>query len=152
VVGLSCLNVVYNTLRPDPDVGLMMRLPRIFWEICIGVIAAVAHHQEGSIFHLFLSMMLCPTGLMDIFFWGPILGATTSFETCTGGFLRGPRVCQYDFGKGMGRLVAMIQSVFGGAFYLLAAALCWSEYWQAQRKREEEARIRAHIVDYSYGH
>lgn len=141
VVGLSCINIVYNILRPDPDVGLMvrkrvlfttfflcsmvfilimnenaasvsqlllsqMRLPRIFWEICIGSIAVVANSAgNGSIFRLFLSMMLCPTALIDIFFWGPILGATTSFHTCTGGYLRGPRICHYDFSKGAGRVV-----------------------------------------------
>mmetsp|Transcript_25849 Transcript_25849/g.63314 ORF Transcript_25849/g.63314 Transcript_25849/m.63314 type:complete len:155 (+) Transcript_25849:1-465(+) len=154
------MNIFYNMLRPDPDVGLMMRLPRIFWEICNSCIATLSlgigssggGGGEGSIFRLLLAMMLGPTALIDIFFWGPILGATTTFQTCHGGYLRGPRVCHMDMGKGVGRLVGMIQSVFGGVFYLLAAVLCWSEYWQAQRIREEEARIRARIQDFSYDH
>ncbi|CAJ1951970.1 unnamed protein product [Cylindrotheca closterium] len=153
VVGLSCVNIVYSMLRPDPDIGLMMRMPRIFWEICISCTAAISvGGGEGSIFRLLLAMMLGPTALIDIFFWGPILGATTTFQTCTGGYLRGPRFCRLDMGKGIGRIVGMVQSVFGGAFYMLAAAVCWSEYWQAQRMREEEARMRARIVDYSYEH
>ena len=153
VVGFSCINIVYNMLRPDPDVGLMMRLPRIFWEICISCIAAVSvGGGEGSIFRLILAMMLGPTALIDIFFWGPILGATTTFQTCTGGYLRGPRFCRLDMAKGVGRTVGMVQSVFGGAFYLFAATICWSEYWQAQRTKDEEARMRARIVDFSYEH
>lgn len=153
VAGFSCLNVVFNLMRPDPDVGVIPRLPRVFWEVCIGCVAAAARAGGGaSILQLVLCMMLCPTALIDIFFWGPVLGATTSFESCTGGFLRGPKVCSVDYGKGIGRLAVMVQSVFGGTFYLLAAATCWCDFWQAREEAKEEARARARIVDFSYEH
>ena len=30
----------------------------------------------------------------------------------------------------------MLQSVFGGLFYLLAATICWSEYWKVQGDKQ----------------
>lgn len=130
-----------------------MRLPRIFWEMCIGTIAISAQSvaQEGSsILLLLLSLMTGPTALIDIFFWGPIFGATASFQRCRGGYLRGPRVCTPDFFKGAGRLLAMAQSVFGGLFYLLTAVICWSEYWKIQGEKERHRQ--AIWNDYSFEH
>eukprot|EP00980_Cylindrotheca_fusiformis_P008101 scaffold1727_cov133-Cylindrotheca_fusiformis.AAC.4 len=127
-----------------------MRLPRIFWEMCIGIIALSARCGEGSILLLLLSLMTGPTALIDIFVWGPIFGATASFQRCRVGYLRGPRVCVPDFLKGAGRIMAMAQSIFGGLFYLLTAVICWSEYWKVRTAKE--ARRRAMWHDYSFDH
>jgi hypothetical protein len=124
-------------------------MPRIFWEVCIGSIA-ISARGGGSVLLLLLSFMTGPTALIDIFFWGPIFGATTSFQSCTGGYLRGPRRCTPDFFKGVWRMLAMVQSIFGGLFYLLTAVICWTEYWKIQS--EKEAYRRASSTDYSYEH
>lgn len=135
---VSAINVLINLFRPDPAVPIPARLPRVCWEFCIGFIGTCAQFGEGSILLLFLALMLFPTAFMDVFVWGPLFGVFTDFETCTGGgwFSNKPQICVTDYSKGLGRLVAMLQSVFGGLFYLLAATICWSEYWKVQGDKQ----------------
>jgi hypothetical protein len=82
-----------------------MRMPRICWEACIRIVAQSAKKEPSNMF--LLSLMLGTTALLDIFLWGPIFGAFTSFETCLGGgwFTRQPRVCSTDYTKGIGGMV-----------------------------------------------
>jgi hypothetical protein len=116
---VSVINVFINLFRPDPDVDLPARLPRVCWELCIGFIGICAQFGEGSILLLFLALILFPTACMDVFLWGPLFGIFTEFETCSGGwFSRRPRTCISDYTKGLGRLVASFQFCFFPRYFI----------------------------------
>jgi hypothetical protein len=150
VMVVSAAHILINSLRPDAFITLEMSLPRILWEMCIGITASLA--LEMPLFLLVLSLMTLSTAMMDIFVWGPVLAFFTSWQTCEGGgwFSRQPPVCVTDYIRGSSRLFASIQSTMGGFFYLVVAVLCWKEFWehQEQRRIQRQAAAMQQILDH----
>lgn len=142
VTTVASINIVLNILRPDPEVPWQMRLPRICWEFCIWIVAQ-ASKDAPSIFLLLLSLMTGSTALVDIFLWGPLFASFASFEKCRGGFPGKPRICKLDYTRGVGRIVASLQSTFGGLFYLTTAVIAWQEYREIQQERKIQQQVAA---------
>ena len=145
---MSTVNILINTFRPS-NMTWQMRLPRICWEVCIRMVASSSYDEPSNLF--LLSLMLGSTALIDIFLWGPIFGAFTSFETCKGGgwFSSKPRTCQRNYTKGLSGLLVTFQSIFGGLFYLTTAVALWNYYWslRVDYKVERQMAAMAEVLD-----
>jgi hypothetical protein len=141
VILVAFANIIWNTLRPDEIISWPMRLPRLLWEMTIVVVAKIASHESASILpsmvHLLLSILLGSTALVDLFFWAPVFGFLTSFETCHGGLFQ-PRQCQSDYFKGLGRLIVIFQCFVTGLVYLNTSIVAIGRFL----KIREEQKIR----------
>jgi hypothetical protein len=149
---VALLNIFLNILGLDLDAPFwQLKLPRICWEACIYIVGKeisrqqhnqVIHKQHqafanpvnggggGGLLQLLLAWMLASTALADIFVWGPIMAAFTSFQKCastnagwwklTPAMLRNhpdmtTRVCETDYVQGIwgltvGARVGLIQT------------------------------------------
>lgn len=113
---VAAANIFLNTVRPDPSITWQMRLPRIWWEMCIWIVSRSASNSPRT-FLLLLSIMTGSTALLDIFVWGPFFATFASFAQCSGGWFGKPRSCVSDYTNGIGRLVVGLEWNGHSTFY-----------------------------------
>jgi hypothetical protein len=123
---VASANILLNTLRPDPDISLQMRFPRVLWELSIAIVAKSAASIKTPPYYILLCIMLISTSLVDIFVWAPLFAFTANFETCSGWLKK--TTCYTDYVKGIGRLIVVAQCLMGGLVYLLTGITAWDSY------------------------
>mmetsp|Transcript_18926 Transcript_18926/g.27330 ORF Transcript_18926/g.27330 Transcript_18926/m.27330 type:complete len:261 (-) Transcript_18926:178-960(-) len=151
VAAVCALNIIINMLRPDSTACLIgdkcigARLQRLVWDVALAGISVLCSNKFSPptpAALLLLQIMLIGTAIVDIFFYAPIYGFATEFETCKcveQGFIWCKKeVCSDNFMFGLGRFSVVIQSLFTGLFFFAKAI----EAGGAFRYYRDEARAR----------
>lgn len=146
VLWVAFANVFINTMRIDPSITLEMRLPRVIWEIAIGVVAVSANTENAiPAIYILLAIMTGSTAMTDLFFWAPLFAGMASFENCTGGgwFSRRPRICRNDYSTGLGRLFVSYQCIVAGLFYLMTSIAAIGSFTSIREEQKIDRQVKA---------
>lgn len=146
VLWVALANILINTTRPDPSITPEMRLPRVIWEIAIGVVAVLANKNNAvPAIYILLAIMTGSTAMTDLFLWAPLFAGIASFENYTGGgwFSRRPRICHKNYSTGLGRLFVSYQCIIAGLFYLMTSIAAMGSFTSIREEEKVDRQVKA---------
>jgi hypothetical protein len=117
----AIVNILICFLRPVDWFSWHARVPRCIWELCIALTCkkasfAILQRTHTNKWNLLLFLLLASTGLIDVFFWAPLLGWSACYDRYSVIF------------NGFGGLLAAVQCVIIGFIYIETGALALDAY------------------------
>ena len=142
VAVVASLNVLMILFKPNEAVPVQLRLPRVVWELTLIAIAHMTTRTNPTpAVYMLLALTTAGTALCDITA-AQIFAFLSQFETCTGGWFS-PVLCRSDYAKGYGALLASIQALCTGLFYLSASISAFGAFTSLRDEEIVQRHIRA---------
>lgn len=120
---VAAANLLFNIIRPDPNISLQMKIPRVIWEGTIMILATIATHTTMPAVYLLLACVLGWTAIVDLFLWTPIFAFFSHFQSA--------------------RLLVVVQCIVSGLFYLLSAITAMGCFTTIREEQKLRRQIRA---------
>lgn len=137
----TIVNILVCFLRPVDWFSWQARVPRCLWELCIVLSCkraslSIQRRTQTNQVYLLLFLLLAPTGLVDVFFWAPLLGLSACYDRHNIIF------------NGFGDLLVAVQCIIIGFIYIETGTIALDAYnramiheYQARQERRRDHDI-----------
>lgn len=134
IAGVSLADTLVNLSRPDKHACILAekcpgaRVQRALWNIIMAFLGVGCTNPSVDTGLLFLfSIMLYCTAFVDLFWWAPMYGIATEWQTCKCeewtffGIFCKKNTCVDDYSKALEKMGVVFQALFTGLFFLRSA-------------------------------